>query len=411
MKRINLTGWIVIGMVCGIAVGLLTPSVARELTPLSNIFLRAVKAVIAPLIFGALIAAIAGAGSLKATTRLGAKTYAYFWIVTTLALACGMLTALAMRPGLGIVLPTGKATADLPSNPMTFGAMLEQVMPNSLIDAMARGDVLQIVVFCSVLGLACAAIGARAKPVVDFAEALAEVMFRVTSYVMWLAPFGVGAAVAVTIGNGGLGALSALGKVVLTLYLALLLFTLLVLLPLFLWTRVSWRQFYQVMREPFLLAVTTTSSGVALPLLLENLERLGIPKRITGFVVPACFCFNLTGTTLYIPIAVLFTAQAAGVTLSVGQLVLLFFTLMITSKGAPAVPRSSLLIIIGTLNSLRLPVEGVALLLSVEVAMDLVRTGVNILGHGVAPLVIARWEAQALPADESVNGSIAEQSA
>jgi proton glutamate symport protein len=400
MKRITLTGWIVIGMLAGIAVGVLAPSIARELTPLSNIFLRAVKAVIAPLIFGALISALAGAGSLQAIGRLGLRTFVYFWVVTTLALACGMLTALVMKPGFGIVLPTDKATADLPTTPLTFSAMLEQVVPNSLIDAMARGDVLQIVVFCSVFGLACAALGARAKPVVVFAEALAEVMFRVTSYAMWLAPLGVGAAVAVTIGNGGLGALSALWRVVLTLYLALLLFTLLALLPLFVWARVSWRQFYQAMREPFLLAVATTSSGVALPLLLENLERMGVPKRITGFVLPACFCFNLTGTTLYIPIAVLFTAQAAGVMLSAGQLALLFLMLMITSKGAPAVPRSSLLIILGTLNSLRLPVEGVALLLSAEIAMDMVRTAVNILGHGVAPLVIARWEEAAAPAAE-----------
>ncbi len=394
MKKLNLTAWIIIGMLSGIALALLAPNVARELTPLSNIFLRAVKAVMAPLIFGALISAIAGTGDLKATGRLGLKTVVYFWFVTTLALACGMLTALAMKPGLGVTLTAAK-TNDLPLGnvtPMGFGAMLEQVIPNSLIDAMARGDVLQIVVFCTALGVACATLGERARPLVAFAEALAQAMFRVTHYVMWLAPLGVAAAVAVTVANGGLSALGALGKVVMTLYVALALFTLLVLLPLFLWSRVSWRQFYQLMREPFLLAVTTTSSGVALPPLLENLERAGLSKRISGFVLPACFCFNLTGTTLYIPIAVLFTAQAAGVTLSVKQLALLFLTLMITSKGAPAVPRSSLLIIVGALNSLHLPLEGVALLLSVEVAMDLVRTGINILGHGVAPLVIARWE-------------------
>ncbi len=398
MKKLNLTAWIVIGMLSGIALALLAPHVARELTPLSNIFLRAVKAVMAPLIFGALISAIAGTGDLKATGRLGLKTAVYFWFVTTLALACGMLTALVMKPGLGITL-TAAETSDLPLGnvtPMSFGAMLEQVIPNSLIDAMARGDVLQIVVFCTALGVACATLGERARPLVAFAEALAQAMFRVTHYVMWLAPFGVAAAVAVTVANGGISALGALGKVVMTLYVALAVFTLLVLLPLFLWSRVSWRQFYQLMREPFLLAVTTTSSGVALPPLLENLERAGLSKRISGFVLPACFCFNLTGTTLYIPIAVLFTAQAAGVALSVKQLALLFLTLMITSKGAPAVPRSSLLIIVGALNSLHLPLEGVALLLSVEVAMDLVRTGVNILGHGVAPLVIARWEGEPL---------------
>ncbi len=396
VKKINLTGWIILGMVCGIAAGVLAPNFARELTPLGNLFLRAVKAIMAPLIFGALISALAGAGDLKATGRLGLRSFVYFWLVTTLALACGLLTALAIKPGLGVTLTAAK-TSDLPATPMSFGAMLEQVIPNSLIDAMARGDVLQIVVFCTALGIACATLGERARPLVAFAESLAQAMFRVTHYVMWLAPVGVAAAVAVTVANGGLGALGALGKVVLTLYTALALFTVLVLLPLFLWSRVSWRQFYHLMREPFLLAVTTTSSGIALPPLLENLERAGLSKRISGVVLPACFCFNLTGTTLYIPIAVLFTAQAAGVTLGVKQLALLFLMLMITSKGAPAVPRSSLLIIVGALNSLRLPLEGVALLLSAEVAMDFVRTGVNILGHGVAPLVIARWEGEPLP--------------
>jgi proton glutamate symport protein len=394
--RINLTGWILIGLLVGLLVGLTSPVTARQLAPLSNIFLRAVKAVMAPLIFGSLITAIAGKGDLRSTGRLGLRSLIYFWSVTTLALACGMITALLLHPGDGIVLGTGTDAAATQPAP-GFGALVEQMMPNSLIDAMARGDVLQIVIFCTVLGIACAALGAPARPVVAFAESLSGVMFKVTEYVMWMAPVGVGAAVAVTIGQGGIGAIGGLGRMVLTLYAALGIFTVLVLLPLLLWSRWPWHKFYEAMREPFILAVTTTSSGVALPPLLENLDRLGLPKRITGFVLPACFCFNTTGTTLYIPIAVLFTAQAAGVTLTPTRLVILFFTLMITSKGAPAVPRSSMLIIIGALTSLHLPLESVAMLLSAEIVMDPVRTAVNILGHGVAPLVITRWEGE-LPA-------------
>jgi len=397
LNKIGLTGFILIGLLAGVIIGLTSPAMARQLAPLSNIFLRAVKAVMAPLIFGSLITAIAGTGDLRTTGRLGLRSLLYFWSVTTLALACGMITALLLHPGEGVVLDAGTNTAATQPAP-GFGALVEQMMPNSLIDAMARGDVLQIVIFCTVLGIACAALGAPARPVVAFAESLSGVMFKVTEYVMWMAPVGVGAAVAVTIGQGGIGAIGGLGRMILTLYAALGIFTVLVLLPLLLWSRWPWHKFYEAMREPFILAVTTTSSGVALPPLLENLDRLGLPKRITGFVLPACFCFNTTGTTLYIPIAVLFTAQAAGVTLTPTRLVILFFTLMITSKGAPAVPRSSMLIIIGALTSLHLPLESVALLLSAEIVMDPVRTAVNILGHGVAPLVITRWEGE-LPAN------------
>lgn len=391
LTRIGLGGWIVIGLVAGIVLGVLAPEIAGRLTPLSNIFLRGVRAVMAPLIFGALITALAGTGDLRATGRLGLRALLYFLGVTIPALACGMLMALLLEPGLGVALPANGQSASLAPAPIGFGAMLEQMMPSSLIDAMARGDVLQIVVFCIPLGVACAALGQRAQPVVAFADALAQLMVRVTGYVMWLAPAGVFAAVAVTVGKGGIGTLGALGRVVITLYLALAIFALLVLLPLLWWSRLGLRKFYQVMREPFILAVTTSSSGVALPPLLDNLERIGLPKRVTGLVLPACFCFNTIAAAIYSPIAVIFTAQAAGIALTKGQLLFLFVTLLFTTKGTPAVPRAVMVIIIGALTSLHLPLGSVALLMSVEVFIDPLRTGVNILGHGVATLVIARW--------------------
>jgi proton glutamate symport protein len=382
--------WIVIGLIAGIALGVLAPDVAVRMGPLSNIFLRGVRAVMAPLIFGALITALAGTGDLRATGRLGLRTLVYFMVVTIPALVCGGGLALLLKPGQGVVLTTGSPAVAVA--PIGFGAMLEQLVPSSLFDAMARGDVLQIVVFCVPLGVACAALGEPARPLVTFADALARAMFRVTNYVMWLAPPGVCAAVAVAIGRGGLGTIGALGKVVVTLYLALALFAGLVLLPLARWSRIGWRRFYQALREPFLLAVTTSSSGVALPPLLDNLERIGLEKRVTGLVLPACFCFNQIAAAIYAPIAVIFTAQAAGITLSSGQLVYLFFMLLLTTKGTPAVPRAVMVIIIGALSALHLPLEGVALLVSVEILMDPLRTGVNIVGHAVATLVLARWE-------------------
>jgi proton glutamate symport protein len=389
-NRISLGNWIVIGLVAGIALGVLAPEVAGRMAPLSNIFLRGVRAVMAPLIFGALITALAGTGDLRATGRLGLRALFYFLGVTIPALACGMVMALLLEPGVGVVLSAGGAESSAPA-PIGFGTMFEQMMPSSLFDAMARGDVLQIVVFCIPLGVACAALGERARPLVAFADALAQLMVRVTGYVMWLAPAGVFAAVAVTIGKGGLGTLGALGRVVITLYLALAIFVLLVLLPLLWWSRLGLRKFYQVMREPFILAVTTSSSGVALPPLLDNLERIGLPQRVTGLVLPACFCFNTIAAAIYSPIAVIFTAQAAGIALTKGQLLFLFVILLFTTKGTPAVPRAVMVIIIGALTSLQLPLGSVALLMSIEVFIDPIRTGVNILGHGVATLVIARW--------------------
>ena len=392
--RISLGNWIVIGLVAGIALGVLAPEVAGRMAPLSNIFLRGVRAVMAPLIFGALITALAGTGDLRATGRLGLRALFYFLGVTIPALACGMVMALLLEPGVGVVLSAGGSAESSAPAPIGFGTMLEQMMPSSLIDAMARGDVLQIVVFCIPLGVACAALGERARPLVAFADALAQLMVRVTGYVMWLAPAGVFAAVAVTIGKGGLGTLGALGRVVITLYLALAIFVLLVLLPLLWWSRLGLRKFYQVMREPLILAVTTSSSGVALPPLLDNLERIGLPQRVTGLVLPACFCFNTIAAAIYSPIAVIFTAQAAGIALTKGQLLFLFVILLFTTKGTPAVPRAVMVIIIGALTSLHLPLGSVALLMSIEVFIDPIRTGVNILGHGVATLVIARWAGQ-----------------
>ena len=392
MKRLSLTAWIFIGMAAGVALGAFAPGVARQLGPVSAIFLRLIRSIIAPLIFGTLVFGIAGGGDLKRMGRIGLKAIVYFEIVTTFALFLGLAAVNLVRPGAGMKLTQTSAEAALPQQSPGAAAIIEHVFPASIIDAMARGDVLEIVVFAFLFGAACAAVGAKAKPVVAFCESLAEVMFRYTRYVMYLAPLGVGAAIAVTVGNKGFGVLFGLGKLILTMYVSLVLFVVLVLGAVILLVRIPLGAFYRAVREPFLIAFSTASSEAALPLALENMELFGVPKHIVAFVIPTGYSFNLDGSTLYLSLASVFVAQAAGVNLSFGQQLLMMLTLMLTSKGVAGVPRAALVIMAGTLSTFHLPMEGVAVLLGVDALMDMARTSVNVLGNCLASAVVARWE-------------------
>ncbi|MEN6601562.1 MAG: cation:dicarboxylase symporter family transporter [Bryobacteraceae bacterium] len=392
MKRLSLTVWIFIGMAVGIALGLFVPNVAVKLAPLSNIFLRLIKSIIAPLIFGTLVYGIAGSGNVKAMGRIGVKAILYFEAVTTVALFLGLGFVNFVKPGVGMKLERSAADAALPQTSMSLGSVLEHTFPVSIIDSMARGEVLQIVVFAFLFGAACAAVGAKARPVVEFAESLAEVMFRYTKYVMYLAPIGVGAAMAVTVGGKGFAVLVGLGKLVLTMYAAQIVFVVGVLGAVIALVRIPVRRFVAAAREPFLIAFSTASSEAALPRALENMERFGVPKHIVAFVIPTGYSFNLDGSTLYLSLASVFVAQAAGIEMSLGQQLLMMLTLMLTSKGVAGVPRASLVILAGTLASFRLPMEGVAVLLGIDAAMDMARTSVNVLGNCLATAVVAKWE-------------------
>jgi proton glutamate symport protein len=386
-----LTTWIFIGMAAGLALGVFAPKVAVELAPLSNIFLRLIKSIIAPLIFGALVAGVAGAGDIKQMGRIGLKAIVYFEILTTAALFVGLGAVNLTKPGAGLTI-NKEAKVAVPTTKLTAGEILEHTFPTSVIDSMARGDVLQIVVFAIIFGIACAALGTKAKAVTDFCESLTAVMFKYTGYVMWAAPLGVGAAMAVTIGKNGIGVLLSLGKLVGTLYGALIFFVVVAMGAVILIARIPLKRFIQAVRQPWLIAFSTASSEAALPLALENMEAFGVPKHIVAFVLPTGYSFNLDGSTLYLSLAAMFVAQAAGVQMPFGTQILMMLTLMLSSKGVAAVPRASLVILAGTLASFDLPVEGIAVILGVDALMDMARTSVNVLGNCLAAAVVARWE-------------------
>jgi proton glutamate symport protein len=379
-------------MAAGIALGLFAPAFAVQLTPVSNIFLRLIKSIIAPLLFGTLVYGIAGSGSVKAMGRIGIKSIVYFEVVTTAALFLGLAAVNLVRPGEGMRLERTAAETAAPAEKPTLSGILEHTFPTSVIDAMARGEVLQIVVFCFLFGVACAAIGPKAQPVVDFAESLAEVMFRYTRYVMYLAPVGVAAAMAVTVGSKGLAVLFGLGKLIATMYAAQFVFVVGVLGAIMLLARIPPAKFISAAREPFLIAFSTASSEAALPRALQNMEMFGVPKHIVAFVMPTGYSFNLDGTTLYLSLASVWVAQAAGIEMSLGQQLIMMLTLMLTSKGVAGVPRAALVILAGTLASFNLPLEGTAVLLGIDAVLDMARTSVNVLGNCLATAVIARWE-------------------
>lgn len=391
MKRPSLTTWIFIAMFAGVAVGHYYPQFGQDTAFISNIFLRLIKSIIAPLLFATLVYGIAGSGSAKAMGRIGLKALIYFNVTTLGALALALLSVNFFRPGVGVSIGAA-ARPELPETKSSLIAVMENAVPTSIFDAMSRNEVLQLVVFCFLFGAACIALGEKARPVVDFCRSLADVMFQYTKYVMYLAPLGVGAAIASVVGAKGIGVLIGLGKLIGALYVALFAYVLLVMGAVVLIFRVPLGRFLRAAKDPYVLAFSTASSEAAFPMAMQNMERFGVPRHIVSFVLPTGYSFNLDGSTLYLALASMFVAQAAGVDMTLTQQLTMVATLMLTSKGVAAVPRAALIILAGTLTTFNLPLEGIAILLGVDTLMDMGRTSVNLLGNCLATAVIARWE-------------------
>jgi proton glutamate symport protein len=402
-RRLSLTHWIFIGMAGGILLGWLAPATAIQLKPLSNIFLRMIKSVVVPIIFGTLVIGIAGHGDdLKRIGRLFLRSMVYFWAMTAIALAIGLAAVHLTEPGVGVVLPPIDPHAALPTPaPTTVNGFLEHIVPRSFFEAATNNEVLQVVFWATLFGIALSQVRGKPKEaMLGFCEGLAEVMFRFVAIVMKFAPVGIGAAMAVTVSHSGIAVLKNLGLLVATLYGALIVFALVGLLPVMLLARVPIKRFLRQVKDPAIIAFTTTSSDAALPLAMERMIEFGVPRRIVAFVMPTGYSFNLDGSTLYLGVASIFVAQAAGVHLSLGQQLAMMMTLLITSKGIAAVPRASLVVLSGVLTTYGLPLEGVAVILGVDELMDMARTMTNLVGNCLATVVMGRWEGEFKVGDE-----------
>jgi proton glutamate symport protein len=406
-RGLTLTHQIFIGLAIGVVAGLLinrqdpadAARIAAYFKPFSTIFLNLIKMIIAPLIFATLVAGIAGAGHFKVVGRMGLRAMIYFEVITTIALVVGLVAVNVLKPGVGVTL--SDRPSEMAAAAQTWDQILIHTIPTSVVDAMAKGDVLQIVVFSIIFAIALGMIGEKGRPMIALCESIAETMFKFTNIVMYYAPIGVMAAIAYTVGTGGVSTLLALGKLVGTLYIALAVFFIAVLWPVAALFRVPIRKFFKAVREPAIIAFSTTSSEAALPRAMEVLERLGCPRRIVSFVLPLGYTFNLDGTTLYLSLASVFVAQAAGVDLTIGQQITMMLTLMLTSKGVAGVPRASLVILAGTLASYGLPLEGVTTILGVDAIMDMARTMTNVIGNCLASVVVAKGEGEFRPSAET----------
>ena len=392
-RGLSLTKQILIGLALGVVLG----AAAREwrpewvpyFKPFSSLFVRLIKMMVAPLIFASLVAGVAGAGHFRDVGRMGLRAFVYFEIVTTLALAVGLAAVNLTQPGRGVNLPPPGPSE---IKPLLHASWEQILVPSSVFEAAANNNVLHIVAFGLLFAIALGMAGEKGRPVIALCESVTDVMFRMTGMVMRYAPIGVGAAIAYTVGHSGLPVLFNLARLVLTLYGALVVFLLCVLLPVALWFGIPVRRFVAAIKEPAVIAFTTTSSEAAFPRAMEALEAFGVPRRIVAFVLPFGYSFNLDGSTLYLSLAAVFVAQAANVQLSWGQQITMLLTLMLTSKGVAAVPRASLVILAGTLASYGLPLEGITLILGVDELMDMARTCVNLVGNCLATVVVAKWE-------------------
>lgn len=393
-KGMGLTTQIFLGLILGVIFGYVFPKYAVELKPIGDMFIRMIKMIVVPLVFSSLVMGIAGTGDFKKLGRLGVKSILWFEIATTLALIVGLLVVNVFQPGVGVNVVASDAGAATTAAKKTIDMtqMLVNIVPTNVVDAMARGDMLQIIVFSTFFGVAAAAMGAKGKPAVDICISVAEIMFKFTFYVMKLAPIGVFALIAFTVGKFGLGMLIPLAKLIGSLYFALIFFIALIVAGATLVLRVNFFHLIRALKEPMLIGFSTASSEAALPLAMEKLEKFGVPKHIVTFVLPTGYTFNLDGSTLYSALAVVFIAQVYGVPFDLSQQILMVITLMLSTKGIAAVPGASLIVIAGTAAAFGLPVEGIGIIMGVDRILDMARTVCNLTGNCIAAVVVARWE-------------------
>ncbi len=398
--RKSITPWIFVGMVIGAEIGHDFPKVALHLRVLSQIFLQMIRVIIAPLLFGTLVSGIAGHVDLKKVGRMGVKAIVYFEIVTTIALAIGLAAINLSQAGVGVKLTGAAEASAIPAARPTAAEIILHIFPENIAKSVAENQVLQVVVFSILFGIALAMVGERKRaPMLAFTESLTEVMFKFTNIVMLLAPIGIMGAIAFTIATTGLGVLGNLAKLAVTFYAALGVFLFGVLLPIARIARVPIRKFIRAVAEPATIAFSTTSSEAALPCALERMEEFGVPRRVVSFVIPTGYSFNLDGATLYLAMASIFVAQVAGIHLTLGQQLQMMFMLMLTSKGVAGVSRGSVIVLFGAAEQFGLPKEPMLLLLAADQFLDMGRTTVNVIGNCLASAIVARWEGE-LPEDK-----------
>lgn len=399
VQKRSLTTWILVSMILGAEFGHDFSSVAVNLNVVSQIFLRLIKTIIAPLLFATIVVGIAGHSDLKQVGRMGWKSLVYFEIVSTIALVIGLIAINISKAGLGVNVPQNMAHAELANvQPMKGTDIILHVFPENIAKAIYEGQVLQIVIFSVLFGIAVAMLKDKFKrPMIVFSEALSETMFKFTAIIMYFAPFAVFAAIAYSIGHMGLDIFVNLFKLLATLYVSLTVFLVGVLLPIALLLKIPVRKFINAISEPVAIAFATTSSESALPVAMERMEEFGVPRKIVAFVMPTGYSFNLDGTTLYLSLATIFVAQISGIHLSFDKQMLIVFTLMLTSKGVAGVPRASLVILLATASSFGLPAWPIYIILGIDELMDMARTSVNVIGNCLATVVIAKWEKEFNP--------------
>ena len=396
-RKRSLTAWIFWAMLAGGELGADAPAFAVSLRVFSDIFLRLIKTIVAPLILGTLITGIAAHGQMRSLGRMGLKALVYFEVLTTIAMLVGLAAINITRAGVGLSVPQQHPATSIPTAqaPLHWDEVLLHTFPENIAKSVADNQILQVAVFAILFGVAMGRLSAESRaPLLRVIESLTETMFAFTNVVMYYAPVGVGAAMAYTVGQMGPGVLLHLGRLLLTLYAALLAFGLVGLLPVALIAGVPIRRFLRAVAEPATIAFATSTSEAALPRAMEAMEALGVPRRIVAFVIPAGYSFNLDGSTLYLALASVFVAQAAGVTMSWKQQMFMVATLMLTSKGVAGVPRATLIVLLATVAMFHLPEEPIFVILGIDAIMDMARTSVNVVGNCLASVVVARWEGE-----------------